>query len=361
MTPSRNLITDVQGLRVGNAHDPAVATGVTVALFDEPTVASCAVHGGAPGTRETDLLEPDKMVPGVHAIALGGGSAYGLDAAGGVQAYLREHGIGFAVGPALVPLVPQAICFDLLNGGNKDWGRHSPYRDLGYEAAARAGRDFALGTAGGGYGATTVNLKGGLGSASTVTASGHTVGALVIVNAIASAVIGDGPHFWAGGFEEGEEFGGLGWPARITPEMRQLAWKGGPQPATTIALVATDAVLTKAQAKRLAVVAHDGIARVVTLRARALRWRCGVRRCHRPPRARGRGHGPHPRTARRRDCLPGDRRGSTRPPPSVPGALPLRRLTSAPTPLGRPSLRHLRTRPREGRTGPPDRPRASRR
>ncbi len=261
MTPSRNLITDVQGLRVGNAHDPAVATGVTVALFDEPTVASCAVHGGAPGTRETDLLEPDKMVPGVHAIALGGGSAYGLDAAGGVQAYLREHGIGFAVGPAIVPLVPQAICFDLLNGGNKDWGRHSPYRDLGYEAAARAGLDFALGTAGGGYGATTVNLKGGLGSASTVTASGHTVGALVIVNAIASAIIGDGPHFWAGGFEEGEEFGGLGWPARITPEMRQLAWKGGPQPATTIALVATDAVLTKAQAKRLAVVAHDGIAR----------------------------------------------------------------------------------------------------
>jgi L-aminopeptidase/D-esterase-like protein len=261
MTPSRNLITDVQGLRVGNAHDPAVATGVTVALFDEPAVASCAVHGGAPGTRETDLLEPDKMVPGVHAVALGGGSAYGLDAAGGVQAYLREHGIGFAVGPALVPLVPQAICFDLLNGGNKDWGRHSPYRDLGYEAAARAGLDFALGTAGGGYGATTVNLKGGLGSASTVTASGHTVGALVIVNAIASAIIGDGPHFWAGGFEEGEEFGGLGWPARITPEMRQLAWKGGPQPATTIALVATDAVLTKAQAKRLAVVAHDGIAR----------------------------------------------------------------------------------------------------
>ena len=263
MTPSRNLITDVQGLRVGNAHDSAIATGVTVALFNEPAVASCAVHGGAPGTRETDLLEPDKMVPGVHAIALGGGSAYGLDAAGGVQAYLREHGIGFAVGPALVPLVPQAICFDLLNGGNKDWGRHSPYRDLGYAAAAQAGRDFALGTAGGGYGATTVNLKGGLGSASMVTASGHTVGALVIVNAIASAIIGDGPHFWAGGFEEGEEFGGLGWPARITPEMRQLAWKGGPQPATTIALVATDAVLTKAQAKRLAVVAHDGIARAL--------------------------------------------------------------------------------------------------
>jgi L-aminopeptidase/D-esterase-like protein len=259
----RNLITDVPGIRVGHAEDKRVATGVTVALFDEPTVTSCAVHGGAPGTRETDLLEPDKVVPGVHAIALGGGSAFGLDAAGGVQALLRERGVGFPVGSARVPLVPQAICFDLLNGGNKDWGRHSPYRDLGYEAASRAGLDFRLGTAGGGYGATTVNLKGGLGSASTVTASGHTVGALVIVNAIASAVIGDGPHFWAAGLEEGAEFGGLGWPERISPAMRRLVWKGGSQLSTTIALVATDAVLTKGQAKRLAVVAHDGIARAL--------------------------------------------------------------------------------------------------
>jgi L-aminopeptidase/D-esterase-like protein len=266
MTASRNLITDVAGLRVGNAHDETLASGVTAVLFDEPAVASYAVNGGAPGTRDTDLLEPDKVVPGINAIVLSGGSAFGLDAAGGVQAYLREKGIGFAVGPALVALVPQATTFDLLNGGNKDWGRYPPYRELGYEAAGNAGLDFALGTAGGGYGATTVDLKGGLGSASAVTSAGHTVGALVIVNALASTLVGDGPHFWAGAFEEGEEFGSLGHPPRITSEMRKLNWKGrgqetAPPTATTIALIATDAVLTKAQAKRLAVISHDGHAK----------------------------------------------------------------------------------------------------
>ncbi|HEY8383061.1 MAG TPA: P1 family peptidase [Microvirga sp.] len=263
MPGPRNLITDIPGLRVGNAQDDGLASGVTAVLFDAPAVASVAVLGGAPGTRETDLLEPDKTVPGIDALVLSGGSAFGLDAAGGVQAYLRETGVGFAVGPVRVPLVPQAIAFDLLNGGNKDWGRFSPYRDLGYAAAAAAGVEFALGSAGGGAGATTVNLKGGLGSASARAPSGATVGALVIVNAIASAIIGDGPHFWAGGFEEDGEFGGLGLPPRITPAMRRLAWKGGPQPATTIALVATDASLTKAQAKRVALAAHGGLARAL--------------------------------------------------------------------------------------------------
>jgi L-aminopeptidase/D-esterase-like protein len=161
-----------------------------------------------------------------------------------------------------VPIVPQAICFDLLNGGDKAAsGRYPPHRELAYEAANIAETTFALGSAGGGFGATTVDLKGGLGSASVVTPSGHSVGALVVVNAIASAVIGGGPHFWAGALEEAQEFGGLGLPARITPAMRQLSWKGGPQPATTIALVATDATLTKAQAKRLAVAASGGLAK----------------------------------------------------------------------------------------------------
>ncbi|MBM1170715.1 P1 family peptidase [Microvirga arabica] len=261
MTQTRNLITDVPGLRVGNAHDGALGSGVTVALFDEPAVASCFAMGGAPATRETDLLDPDKMVPGIHGVVLSGGSAFGLDASSGVQAYLREQGVGFAVREALVPIVCQASSFDLINGGNKDWGRYPPYRELGYQAAAQAGHDFALGTAGGGYGATTANLKGGLGSASTVTSSGHMVGALVIVNAVASAVIGDGPHFWAGAHEQGSEFGGLGLLPRVSPEMRSLIWKGGPQPATTIALIATDAVLTKAQIKRLAIASHAGLAR----------------------------------------------------------------------------------------------------
>ncbi|MBZ6075455.1 P1 family peptidase [Microvirga puerhi] len=263
MTSRRNLITDVAGVTVGNAEDAALASGVTVALFDSPAVASCAVMGGAPGTRETDLLEPDKMVPGIHGIVLAGGSAFGLDAASGVQAYLRERHIGFQIGTVCIPIVSQAVVFDMLNGGNKDWGRYPPYRELGYAAAEKAGSDFALGTAGGGFGATTVNLKGGLGSASAVTPSGHTVGALVIVNSIASAVIGAGPHFWAGGLEEGAEFGGKGHPTHVAPEERKPVWKGGPQPATTIALVATDAVLTKAQAKRLALSSHAGFARAL--------------------------------------------------------------------------------------------------
>jgi L-aminopeptidase/D-esterase-like protein len=257
-----NLITDVPGIRVGHAHDAGLASGVTVALFEEPAAASCVVLGGAPGTRETDLLEPDKTVPGVHGIVLSGGSAYGLDAASGVQALLRERGVGFPVGSVRVPIVPQAIVFDLMNGGDKQWGRYPPYRELGYAAAAEAGATFALGTAGGGYGATTIDLKGGLGSASAISPEGYTVGALAIVNAIASTLIGDGPHFWAGAFEEGDEFGGVGLPERVTPEMRRLAWKGR-QPSTTVAIVATDARLSKAQAKRLAIAAHGGIAKAL--------------------------------------------------------------------------------------------------
>jgi L-aminopeptidase/D-esterase-like protein len=263
MTQRRNLITDVAGLRIGNAHDAALGSGVTVALFDEPAVVSCEVMGGAPGTRETDLLQPDKMVPGIHAVVLSGGSAFGLDAASGVQAYLRQQGTGFPVGNVRVPLVSQAVVFDLNNGGNKDWGLYPPYRELGFQAAEKADLKFDLGTSGGGYGATTANFKGGLGSASATTSSGHIVGALAIVNAIASAVIGDGPHFWAGALEEENEFGGHGHPTKVTPEKRQLIWKGRSQPATTIALVATDAVLTKAQAKRLAIASHAGLARAL--------------------------------------------------------------------------------------------------
>lgn len=256
---SRNLITDVAGIRVGNADDPRLASGVTAAVFEEAVVASAAILGGAPGTRDTEPLAPENLVSGIDAVVLSGGSAFGLDAASGVQAWLREQERGFAVGDVRVPLVSQAISFDLLNGGDKDWGRFPPYRELGYAAAANAGEEFALGTAGGGYGATTVNLKGGLGSASAVSPSGFAVGALVVVNAIASAVIGDGPHFWAGGYEQGAEFGGLGWPAHLNAEMQALAWKGRVQPGTTIALVATDARLDKAMCKRLAIAATGGL------------------------------------------------------------------------------------------------------
>ena len=255
-TGPKNLITDVAGVSIGNAHDEKIATGVTVALFDGEATASVSVTGGAPAGRDLECLAPEAQVDAVHAILLSGGSGYGLDAASGAQAWLRERGRGVVFGRAVIPITPQAICFDLINGGDKDWGRYPPYRELAYDACDAAGADFALGTAGGGFGATTADLKGGLGSASVVTSAGHTVGALVVVNAIGSAVVGGGPHFWAGAWEIGDEFGGLG--AQAHPSTA-LAWKGRPiTPATTIALVATDAKLTKPQAKRLAIAASGG-------------------------------------------------------------------------------------------------------
>ncbi len=263
--PRANLLTDVAGLLVGNAEDAVVKTGVTVVLCEEPTVASVHVMGGAPGTRDTDLLAPEQTVEAVDAIVLSGGSAFGLEAAGGVMARLAERGRGFAVGDVRVPIVPAAILFDLGNGGDKSWGLAPPYRDLGIAALDSAAIDFALGSAGAGFGATTATLKGGLGSASAVTPSGHTVGALVAVNALGSATIGDTGHFWAAPFEEDGEFGGRGWPHPIPDNARAIRTKFGARPGTntTIAIVATDAILTKAEAKRLAIAAHDGIARAI--------------------------------------------------------------------------------------------------
>src|SRR5215510_2351756 len=162
----KNLLTDIAGVSVGHADDAALASGVTAILFDRPAVASVDVRGGGPGTREDALLDPVSTVDAIDAITLSGGSAFGLDAGGGVQAWLAERGRGFRIRDAVIPIVTGAICFDLLNGGNKAWGRFSPYRDLGYAAANAAGGDFALGSAGAGLGATTVNFKGGLGSRS---------------------------------------------------------------------------------------------------------------------------------------------------------------------------------------------------
>ena len=258
----QNLITDVRGLSVGNADDHALASGVTAVLFDRATPASVAIQGGAPGVRDTALLEPDMTVEGVDALVLSGGSAFGLDSMGGVQAVLREKGRGFPVGPISVPIVPGAILFDLLNGGDKHWKREPPYWNLGYAAACAAGKIFALGSVGAGLGATTADLKGGLGSASAVTSSGFTVGAIVAVNALGQATIGDGPHFWAAPCERNGEFGGLGHPVPW-PGMPSMRVKGSAPQNTTIAIVATDAVLTKAQCKRLAIMAHDGMARAL--------------------------------------------------------------------------------------------------
>ncbi|MEA2910663.1 MAG: hypothetical protein QOJ15_2744 [Bradyrhizobium sp.] len=262
-----NLLTDIAGVRVGHADDKALASGVTAVIFDHPAVAAIDVRGGGPGTREGALLDVANTVERIDALALSGGSAFGLEAGGGVQAWLAEQGRGFAVRGALVPIVPGAITFDLLNGGDKSWGRFAPYRELGYAAAAAATTDFALGSVGAGLGATTANFKGGLGSASAATRSGIRVAALAVVNAAGSVTVGDGPWFWAAPFEMGGEYGGRGLPPSFTPEMLAMRIKGGAAATsvenTTLAVVVTDAELTKAQAKRLAVIAQTGFARAI--------------------------------------------------------------------------------------------------
>lgn len=259
----RNLITDIAGLRVGNAEDHRLKSGATVLVGDKPFVAAVHVMGGAPGTRDTEVLAPDRLVQEVDALVLSGGSAFGLDAPSGVADRLRAAGRGFALGGAVVPIVPGAILFDLLNGGEKDW-EENPYRILGRAAMDAASVDFSLGTAGAGTGATTADFKGGLGSASVVLPQGFTVGALVAVNAVGTTVVEGGPHFWAAPGEISGEFGGRGAAAACDP-FAMPATKLGPLTGTntTIAIVATDAALSQAQATRMAIAAHDGMARAI--------------------------------------------------------------------------------------------------
>ena len=260
---NRNALTDVVGLRVGHAGDARIASGVTVVIFDEPAMASIAVAGGAPGLRDTALLAPGMSVERIDALVLSGGSAFGLDAPGGVQAMLRARGRGLRVRDAAVPIVPGAILFDLLNGGDKAWGEQPVYWHLGRAAAEAAGPEVALGSVGAGLGATTAPGKGGNGTASAVTRAGFVVGALVAVNALGSATIGDGPHFWAAPYERDGEFGNLGWPSPWPVDALALHVKEATDPATTIGLVATDAALTKAECRRLALMAQDGLARAL--------------------------------------------------------------------------------------------------
>ncbi|MDF1607478.1 P1 family peptidase [Hoeflea sp. YIM 152468] len=263
----RNLITDVDGLTVGNAGDAGLSSGVTAIVCDPPATAAVQVLGGAPGTRETDLLEPHNTVETVNGLILSGGSAFGLDAASGAQAFLRQQGKGFEVGPHRIPIVPAAILFDLINGGDKDWGVYPPYRELGYQATQAASQAFAIGSAGAGMGALTATFKGGLGSASARLANGFTIGALVAANPMGSATIGNTRHFWAAPFEIGAEFGGLGMPSPFPGDAADLKIKFRDRARgvsnTTIAVIATDASLTKAEAKRLAIAAHAGFARAI--------------------------------------------------------------------------------------------------
>ncbi len=268
-TGSQNLITDIAGLRVGNAQDATLKSGSTVLLADVPFTASVHVMGGGPGTRETDLLAPDKTVQQVDALVLSGGSAFGLDTCSGVADGLRAMGRGFAVGTVTVPIVPGAIVFDLINGGDKDWDVN-PYPALGRMALDAADTAFSLGSHGAGTGAMSARHKGGLGSASVVLPNGTTIGALVVVNALGSVTTPGDRHFWAAPFEMNDEFGGIGPdttggytapdPSRKEAAMGLHAAQGT---NTTIAIVATDAPLSKTQCHRLAVNAHDGMARAI--------------------------------------------------------------------------------------------------
>ena len=240
-----NLITDVEGVRIGSADDARLASGVTVVLFDEPAVASIAINGGAPALRDTALLEPEMTIERVDGFVLSGGSAFGLDAAGGAMAYLAEIGRGFEHRGARVPIVPGASLFDLLNGGDKDWGRKPPYWEMGFKAASTAALSFALGTAGAGFGATTYDLKGGLGSASAVTSNGFRVGALVVVNSVGRATRGESLHFWASPYERDSEFGGLGFGPQHIDDHLTLRLKSDTPSSTDLAVVVTDAALDR--------------------------------------------------------------------------------------------------------------------
>lgn len=260
----RNLITDIDGLLVGNADDQKLKSGVTVLTADKSFTAAVHVMGGAPGSRETDLLAPDKLVQQVDALVLSGGSAFGLDAASGVADGLRDLGRGFEVGPVRVPIVPGAILFDLLNGGDKNWVEN-PYKTLGQAALSARDVSFSLGSVGAGTGGTTMNLKGGLGSASLVLDNGITVGALVATNPHGSVISDRKGAFWAAPFEFGDEFGARGTGTGFDPGAETDPYNLAPVQGsnTTIAIVATDADLTQAQATRMATAAHDGMTRAI--------------------------------------------------------------------------------------------------
>jgi L-aminopeptidase/D-esterase-like protein len=259
-----SAITDVGGIRVGHHHrlDPDAslgagwATGSTVVLTPPGTVGAVDVRGGAPGTRETDLLDPANSVRYVDAVLLTGGSSYGLAAADGVMQWLEEHERGVAMDGGLVPIVPGAVIFDLPVGG---WGCR-PTAEFGYAAADSAGEDVAIGTVGAGTGARAGVLKGGVGTASMLLDSGVTVGALVVVNPAGNVIDPATGLPWMA-YLIGE-FGLVPPPADQVAAFADLDAKQSPL-NTTIAVVATDAALGPAACQRVAVAAHDGLARAI--------------------------------------------------------------------------------------------------
>lgn len=259
---TRNSITDIDHLRVGNAEDAKLKSGVSVLTADAPFTAAVHVMGGAPGSRETDLLAPDKSVDAIDAIVLSGGSAFGLDAASGVTDALAQAGRGRKLAGHHIPIVPSAIIFDLNNGGDKTW-QQNPYRHLGSEAFHQASKDFAQGSHGAGIGATTAQVKGGLGSASYQCGDGVIVGALAVVNPAGAVLCAESRRFFGGAWEYGDEYGALGTPPNPTPMQCITKPLKSTQQNTIIAIVATNLALDKAALQRLATTAHDGLARAI--------------------------------------------------------------------------------------------------
>jgi L-aminopeptidase/D-esterase-like protein len=267
-----NLITDVEGLRVGQAEDERAESGVTVVLCPCAWRAGVDIRGGGPGVRETAALEPENLVGAAHAVVLAGGSVFGLGAADGVAAVLSARGVGLSLKPGAppIPIAPAAVLHDLGNGGDKRWGLEPPYRRLGMEAVEAAGREFALGSVGAGRGAMAGLDKGGVGSASIDLGEGLVVGALAAANAVGSARIPGQAAFWAWPFEIDGEFGGARPSGAVeafdpAPDESRLKALGRLQAGanTMLAVVATSAELTTAECKRVAMMAHDGLARAI--------------------------------------------------------------------------------------------------
>ena len=266
-----NLITDVDGISVGQADDTSARTGVTVILPEARAVMGGDVRGGGPGTRETDALDPTCLVDEMDGVVLSGGSVYGLEAASGVTAWLGARGRGFSLGgDGLVsPVVPSAILYDLANGGDKSWGEEPPYRALGIAACENASaQGFKLGNHGAGLGAVAGAFKGGLGSASYISEDGFQVGALMAVNSFGSPCVPGSKALWAAPFAIGDEMGPApmkGWAtaseiADWPPDTKLGATPGS---NTTIGVMAVNASLTPAEAKRVAIMAQDGMARAI--------------------------------------------------------------------------------------------------
>lgn len=265
-TGPRNSITDVAGLQVGQSDDAEVQTGVTVILPDKAAVAACDVRGGGPATRETDALSPENLVQEVDGIVFSGGSVYGMAAADGIAAWMGARNRGFSMGAAPgippSPILPTACLYDLANGGNKAWGEEPPYRKLGIEALEAASADFALGTAGAGYGANSGGIKGGLGSASAISGDRITVGALAAVNSLGSAIAPGGKLFWAAPVESHAEFGGLGTEG-LSAGQEDYGRAMKPRANTTLACIATDVTLSRVELQRISIMAQDGLARAL--------------------------------------------------------------------------------------------------